>query len=60
MKANAKIIMKSHWDIDYMRMSCRPFQRLKSKHTRYAYDKKLKNKWRREIARQFKLEISEI
>lgn len=60
MKANAKTIMKSQWDIDYMRMSYRPFQRLKSKHTRHAYDKMLKNKWRKEIVRQFKSEISEI
>lgn len=58
MKANTKKIMKSHWDIDYMRMYWRP-QRLHSKHTSHAYDRRFKNKWRNEIKRQSEQELND-
>ena len=51
--------MESKWDVDYMRMYWRP-QRLHSKHTSHSYNRKFKNKWRKEIKRQFDEELKDI
>ena len=59
MKANTRNIMESKWDVDYMRMYWRP-QRLHSKHTSHSYNRKFKNKWRKEIKRQFDEELKDI
>lgn len=68
MKANTKNIMKSKWESEDMMgawkfdgsNSCFPSGKcFNSKNSRRAYRRKLKNKWRKEISRQFNEEISE-
>lgn len=70
MKANARKIMESHYDSDEMNL-CSQTQRgplysgmphdrhLKSEHSRRAVNRRLKNKWRREIKKQAEEEIKE-
>lgn len=69
MKANTKNIMKSKWESENMMRawkfdggsSCFPSGKcLNSKNSRRAYRRMLKNKWRKEISRQFNEEINEI
>ena len=70
MKANTKNIMKSKFESDNMNIAwksshgCRCFagmpsgKCLNSKNSRKTYRRMLKNKWRKEINRQFNEEIS--
>ena len=58
MKANTLNIMKSHYDIDFMSMFW-GMGHLKSKNTRRGYNKMLKNKWKKEIARQANEELND-
>ena len=69
MKANTKNIMKSKWESEDMMgawkfdgcNSCFPKGKcLNSKNSRRAYRRMLKNKWRKEINRQFNEEIDEL
>ena len=70
MKCNTKNVMKSKWESENMMtawrtdgasFSCFPSGKcLNSKNSRRAYNRMLKNKWRREINRQFKEEVNEI
>jgi hypothetical protein len=69
MKANTKNIMKSKFESENMMRawkfdgcnSCFPCGKcLNSKNSRRAYRRMLKNKWRKEISRQFNEEISEL
>lgn len=70
MKCNTKNVMKSKWESENMMtawrtdgatLSCFPSGKcLNSKNSRRAYNRMLKNKWRREINRQFKEEVNEI
>lgn len=69
MKANTKNIMKSKWESEDMMgawkfddsNSCFPSGKcLNSKNSRRAYRRMLKNKWRKEISRQFNEEINEL
>ena len=67
MKANTRNIMQSKWEIDNMNMCSKryPFgipadKHLNSKNSRRTYNRFLKNKWRREIKRQYNEEISEL
>ena len=68
MKANTKNIMKSKWESENMNIawridgcnSCMPSGKcLTSKNSRRSYRRMLKNKWRREITRQFMEEIKD-
>lgn len=72
MKANTKNIMKSKFESDNMNIGWKSSYGCKilfgmpvgkcfnSKNSRRAYRRMLKNKWRREINRQFNEEIKEI
>lgn len=72
MKANTKNIMKSKFESDNMnigwRISCgckilfgMPVgKHLNSENSRRAYNRMLKNKWRKEINRQFNEEMEEV
>ena len=70
MKANTKNIMKSKWESENMMTawrtdgcscSCFPSGKcLNSKNSRRTYKRMLKNKWRKEINRQFNEEINEL
>ena len=70
MKVNTKNIMKSGWEaenmntawrIDGCTYSCFPSGKcLNSKNSRRAYNRMLKNKWRKELHRQFNEEINSI
>ena len=72
MKANTKNIMKSKFESDNMNIGWRAScgckilfgmpvgKHLNSENSRRAYRRMLKNKWRKEISRQFNEEISEL
>jgi hypothetical protein len=72
MKCNTKNIMKSKFESDNMNIAwrssygCRCFSGmpsgkcLNSKNSKRVYHKMLKNKWRREVNRQFNEEINEL
>lgn len=70
MKVNTKNLMKSDWDADNMNTawkidgclnSCFPSgKHLRSRNSRRAFNRMLKNKWRREVNRQFKEEIQSV
>ena len=69
MKANTKNIMKSKREYENMNIawridgcnSCMPSGKwLTSKNSRRSYRRMLKNKWRKEIKRQFNEEIEEV
>jgi hypothetical protein len=70
MKANTKNLMKSKWESENMMTAwktdgrspaCFPSGKcLNSKNSRRTYRRMLKNKWRKEINRQFNEEISEL
>jgi hypothetical protein len=72
MKANVKNIMKSKFESDNMNIAWKIYyghryycgmpigKCLNSKNSRRAYRRMLKNKWRREINRQFNEEIKEV
>ena len=70
MKLNTKNIMKSKWEAENMSTawrtdgcscSCFPSGKcLNSKNSRHTYNRMLKNKWRKELYRQFKEEINDI
>jgi len=69
MKANTKNIMKSKFESENMMRawkfdggsSCFPSGKcLNSKNSRRTYRRMLKNKWRKEINRQFNEEINEL
>lgn len=72
MKANIKNIMKSKFESDNMNIGWRLCHGCKvlfgmsvgkclnSKNSRRAYRRMLKNKWRKEIGRQFNEEINEL
>lgn len=70
MKANTRKIMESHYDSDDMNLcsqtqsgplySGMPYDKhLKSKHSRRAVNRRLKNKWRKEVKKQAEEEIKE-
>ena len=72
MKVNTKNIMKSKFESDNMNIGykssrgCKIFfgmpigKHLNSENSRRAYRRMLKNKWRKEISRQFNEEINEL
>lgn len=72
MKANTKNIMKSKFESDNMNIAwkssygCKRFsgmpvgKHLNSENSRRAYRRMLKNKWCKEISRQFNEEIREL
>lgn len=71
MKVNTKNAMKSLWECENMNTNWKykdgcsnsgmpSGKHLNSKNSRHAYNRQLKNKWRKEVKRQFNEEISEL